>query len=83
MTASRLSRERHPLPGFVLKALESRNLMEDYLARPDYQQNDYIAWITRAKQEETQLRRLAQMLEELEMGGVYMKMEHPPSHRVR
>lgn len=47
--------------------------------RPAYQQNDYIGWITRAKRQETKEKRLRQMLEELEIGGVYMNMEHPPS----
>ncbi len=53
--------------------------MEEYEQRPPYQQNDYIGWIERAKREETKDKRLSQMLEELETGGVYMKMSHPPS----
>ena len=53
--------------------------MPDYMARPDYQQNDYIGWITRAKRGETRSKRIAQMLAELEQGGVYMKMKHPAS----
>ena len=48
--------------------------MEAYRARPPYQQNDYISWITRAKRPETQEKRLNQMLDELEKGDVYMKM---------
>jgi len=69
------------MPGFVKEALEARDLLGLYRERPDYQQNDYIGWITRAKQPETAARRLDQMLEELEMGGVYMGMAHPPSSR--
>lgn len=76
---SNLSRPQHPMPDFVRQALEAHQLIADYRARPAYQQNDYIGWITRAKRPETQLKRLQQMLYELETGGVYMKMDHPPS----
>jgi uncharacterized protein YdeI (YjbR/CyaY-like superfamily) len=76
---SRLERERLEMPAFILTALTDRNLLADYQARPAYQQNDYIGWITRAKRPDTQQKRLNQMLEELEKGGVYMKMDHPPS----
>ena len=76
-----LKRPKHPMPDFVKQALEKRGLMEDYLARPAYQQNDYIGWITRAKRQTTKEKRLKQMLEELELGGVYMNMEHPPSRK--
>ena len=55
--------------------------MDDYLKRPPYQQNDYIGWIERAKKEETKNKRIEQMLEELKIGGVYMKMKHPPSNK--
>jgi len=71
---SPLKRERHPMPDFVLEALNEKGLMSAYRARPDYQQNDYLGWITRAKREETRQKRLAQMLMELEKGDVYMKM---------
>ena len=43
-----LKRPRYPMPGFVKEALTKNDLMDDYKARPDYQQNDYISWITRA-----------------------------------
>ena len=56
-------------------------MIADYEARPFYQRNDYLAWIARAKREETRERRLAQMLDELEQGGVYMKMAHAPSRK--
>lgn len=74
-----LQRPRHPVPDFVNRALEERGLAEAYHARPAYQQNDYIGWINRAKREETREKRLRQMLDELEAGGVYMNMEHPAS----
>lgn len=53
--------------------------MADYEARPAYQRNDYIGWITRAAREETRSKRIAQMVDELQRGGVYMNMPHPPS----
>lgn len=52
--------------------------MAAYKARPPYQQNDYIGWITRAKLEATRNKRLAQMLDELERGDAYMKMAYRP-----
>ena len=67
------------MPPFVKAALESKGLMLDYLERPAYQQNDYIGWINRAKQDSTKQKRLEQMLAELKQGGVYMKMSHPAS----
>ncbi len=78
---SNLKRPRQPMPDFVRQALEERGLMQDYLARPAYQQNDYIGWINHAKRQDTKEKRLRQMLDELEMGGVYMKMEHPASRK--
>jgi uncharacterized protein YdeI (YjbR/CyaY-like superfamily) len=62
------------MPAFVRQALAARGLIEAYRARPPYQRNDYLGWITRAKRPETQARRLAQMLDELEGGDRYMKM---------
>ena len=76
---SKLKRPRYPMPDFVKQALDERGLMEAYQERPAYQQNDYVGWINRAKRPETKEKRLRQMLEELERGGVYMKMEHPAS----
>ena len=69
------------MPAFVEFALEARGLMNAYRSRPAYQQNDYIGWINRAKRKQTQEKRLSQMLDELEAGGVYMKMKHPASAR--
>ena len=64
------------MPPFVQEALEAAGLMEAYCARPPYQRNDYVGWITRAKKSETKERRLAQMLEELVSGDRYMKMPY-------
>jgi uncharacterized protein YdeI (YjbR/CyaY-like superfamily) len=69
------ARPRYPMPDFFRDALNQRGLMDAYLARPAYQQNDYIGWITRAKLESTRQKRLNQMLNELKSGGVYMKMK--------
>jgi len=75
---SRLKRPRYSMPDFVKKALISRGLLEAYRQRPAYQQNDYIGWITRAKRQATVEKRLAQMLDELESGDKYMKMDYLP-----
>jgi hypothetical protein len=75
---SRLKRPRNPMPDYVRESLIIRGLMDAYLERPAYQQNDYIGWITRAKRQDTKERRLAQMLEELEGGDKYMKMTYRP-----
>jgi len=63
------------MPDDVRLALTSRGLLEAYRARPPYQQNDYLGWISRAKLEVTRQKRMDQMLNELERGGVYMKMK--------
>ncbi|MBK8619650.1 MAG: YdeI/OmpD-associated family protein [Anaerolineales bacterium] len=63
------------MPDFFRDALTTHGVMDAYNARPAYQQNDYIGWITRAKQEATKQKRLNQMLDELKKGGVYMKMK--------
>ncbi len=59
----------------VCEALVARGLMDRYAARPAYQRNDYLSWINSAKQEATRRKRLDQMLDELERGGVYMRMK--------
>jgi uncharacterized protein YdeI (YjbR/CyaY-like superfamily) len=70
------------MPGYIRDALEARRLRAAYEARPPYQRNDYIGWITRAKRPETRQKRLNQMLDELEKGDVYMKMEWKPKKTV-
>lgn len=71
---SRMKREIHEMPEEIRSALEARQVMAAYRARPAYQQNDYVGWITRAKLPATRAKRLEQMLDELERGGVYMRM---------
>ncbi|MPM13088.1 hypothetical protein SDC9_59443 [bioreactor metagenome] len=71
-----VKRERYAMPDFMAAALDKTNLWESYRARPPYQQNDYIGWITRGRQEETRQKRLVQMLEELQAGDAYMGMAY-------
>lgn len=75
LDASRLTRPVHEIPGDVADALDRDALWEQYRARPPYQQNDYIGWITRGKREETRAKRLGVMLEELRAGDRYMGMK--------
>ena len=75
---SSLSRPIHPVPDFVKAALVERGLVSAYRSRPPYQQNDYVGWINRAKRSETKEKRLNQMLDELEQGDLYMKMDYRP-----
>ncbi len=67
-------REIHPMPEDIRKLLKDRGLYDRYEARPPYQQNDYLGWIAQAKREGTRHNRIEQMLDELEVGGLYMKM---------
>jgi uncharacterized protein YdeI (YjbR/CyaY-like superfamily) len=71
-----LKRDINPMPQFVREALEQRDLISAYLARPPYQQNDYLGWISGAKRKDTQDRRLDQMLQELHQGDAYMGMSY-------
>ena len=48
-----LKRPRYSMPDFIRAALGERDLMVTHHARPPYQKNDYIGWITRAKRKET------------------------------
>jgi uncharacterized protein YdeI (YjbR/CyaY-like superfamily) len=64
------------MPDAVREALTSRDLMGAYDARPPYQRNDYISWITRAKRPETRQKRLDIMLRELASGSGYMGLPY-------
>jgi uncharacterized protein YdeI (YjbR/CyaY-like superfamily) len=70
-----LTREIQPMPEFVREAIKARGLGDKYEGRPAYQRNDYLMWINEAKHEGTKRKRLGQMLDELESGGVYMRMK--------
>jgi uncharacterized protein YdeI (YjbR/CyaY-like superfamily) len=76
-----IKREKQSMPGFVEKALKERGLLDDYRSRSPYQQNDDLLWIHSAKRRQTKEKRLNQMIDELDKGGVYMKMDHPPSRK--
>ena len=72
MDTSKMTRRVYDIPDYVAAALDESGLWERYRARPPYQRNDYIGWITRGKREETRQKRLTQMLEELQSGDAYM-----------
>ena len=73
-----LKREIQILPPDIDDRLGAAGLRDAYDRRPPYQRNDYLAWIGRAKRPETREKRIRQMLEELDRGGVYMKMLWKP-----
>lgn len=62
------------MPDDIRIALTEKGLTAAYEARPDYQKNDYLGWVARAKRSDTRQKRLDQMLDELRRGGLYMKM---------
>jgi hypothetical protein len=67
------------MPADVKAALSKRGVAKDYAARPRYQQNDYVGWITQTRLAVTRKKRIGQMVAELKEGGVYMGMKHAPS----
>ena len=69
------------MPDDIRATLESRGPMGADQARPPYQRNDYLAWIARARLQATRARRVAQMLDELEGGTLYMNMAWRPATR--
>lgn len=71
---STLTRKKNPMPAYIRKTLLENKLTRAYHARPPYQRNDYLGWITRAKLEATRKKRLNQMLRELRNGDRYMNM---------
>ena len=75
---SHLKRSLYPIPEDILSALENKGLLDKYYARPPYQRNDCMGWITRAKREETRENRIRQMIDELNQGATYIKMEYNP-----
>jgi hypothetical protein len=68
-----LKRPIQPVPDIVRGAVTARDIMGAYDARPPYQRNDYINWITRAKRPETQQKRIEIMLREL-----FRRRDAPP-----
>jgi uncharacterized protein YdeI (YjbR/CyaY-like superfamily) len=76
-----VKRPRYSMPADVEAALVEPGFIAAYDERPSDQQKDYLGWIGRAKRAETRQKRLLQMLDELEAGGVYMGMTHNPTRR--
>ncbi len=72
---------KQPMPGNVRAALEKRNLMEAYLARPEYQKADYLKWIALAVGPAAKQKRLDQMLDELEKGTLFKGEPWTPPER--
>jgi hypothetical protein len=60
-----------PMPGNVHDALVKRKLMDAYLARPEYQKQDYLKWIAAAHGAPAKQKLLDQMLAELASGDAY------------
>jgi uncharacterized protein YdeI (YjbR/CyaY-like superfamily) len=73
-----LKRNINPMSKKIRTLLVKHGVLESYKARPPYQQNDYLGWISRAKLEATKEKRLQQMLDELRQGDKYMKMKWSP-----
>jgi uncharacterized protein YdeI (YjbR/CyaY-like superfamily) len=75
---STLKRDINPMSKNIRAALIGQGLLKLYNARPAYQRNDYLGWISRAKLEATKEKRINQMLTELKQGDRYMKMRWNP-----
>lgn len=69
-----LKRPLQKMPPDIRVRLDVAGLRDAYDARPPYQRNDYLAWISRAKRDATREARISQMLDELKGGTTYMKM---------
>lgn len=69
-----LKRPIQPMGQAVRGALVREKLMAAYRLRPPYQRNDYLGWINRGALPATRARRLAQMIDELRRGDLYMGM---------
>ncbi len=75
---STLKRDINPMPKNIRASLIGQGLLKLYNARPAYQRNDYLGWISRAKLEATKEKRINQMLTELKQGDRYMGMRWNP-----
>lgn len=64
-------KERKPIviPADIKQLLRDKNLLDKFYERPYYQQRDYLHWITSPKRSETSLKRMVQMIEDLQHGG--------------
>jgi uncharacterized protein YdeI (YjbR/CyaY-like superfamily) len=75
---STLTRDINPMPKKIQAVLIGQGLLILYNARPAYQRNDYLGWISRAKLEATKEKRINQMFTELKQGDRYMRMRWNP-----
>jgi len=75
---STLKRDINPMPTGLRELLIKHGLLKLYNARPAYQRNDYLGWISRAKLGATKEKRINQMLTELKQGDRYMRMYWNP-----
>lgn len=72
---------KQPMPGNVRAALAKRNLMDAYLARPEYQRAEYLKWIALAAGPAAKQKRLDQMLDELEKGNLFKNEPWTPPQK--
>ena len=73
-----MKRPANPKPAYFAQALETEGLKSLFDQRPWYQRNDCLSWIDRAKVDDTKMKRLQQMLDELWVSDTYMKMPWRP-----
>jgi bacteriocin resistance YdeI/OmpD-like protein len=69
--ANQPNKTPQPMPGNVKAALAKRKLTDAFAARPDYQRNEYLKWIALAAGPAAKDKRLQQMLDEVENGGLF------------
>ena len=69
------------MPGNVRTALEKRNLMDAYMARPAYQKDEYLKWIAVAAGPLAKQKRHDQMLDELAKGSVFKGEPRTPPEK--
>ena len=72
-----------PMPGNVRTALDKGNLMDAYLARPEYQRIDYLKWIAGASGAPAKQKLLDQMLAELSNGKLFKGEAWTPPEPVK
>ena len=75
------NRPHYPMASFIRETLNERDLMKSYKESTSTLSIERLHRLAyRAKLEATRQKRLNQMLDELESGGVYMKMLWKKSH---
>jgi uncharacterized protein YdeI (YjbR/CyaY-like superfamily) len=69
---------KQPMPGNIKAALQKRKLLEAFDARPAYQRDEYLKWVALAAGPAAKQKRLDQMLDELEKGGLFKGEPYTP-----